>query len=103
MKGASGDRAVSRGKLRQVLCQVVRSLPPPIPLPLGPPRSWVPCVLCLEAAGALRGSPVGVCSSECGYGYAVFGNCLLVTCVFLLFGVVAPQSGTSQASETGNM
>lgn len=28
---------------------------------------------------------------------AVFGNCLLVTCVFLLFNAVASQSGISQA------
>ena len=32
---------------------------------------------------------------------AVFGNCLLVTCVFLLLRAVAPQSGLSQASEVG--
>ena len=32
---------------------------------------------------------------------AVFGNCLLVTCVFLLFYAVAQQSGISQASEAG--
>lgn len=30
---------------------------------------------------------------------AVFGNCLLVTYVFLLFYAVAPQSGISQASK----
>lgn len=30
---------------------------------------------------------------------AVFGNCLLVTCVFLMFHAVAPQSGISQAPE----